>query len=49
MMQLLAPLFDGAFVGEFAQQTLEIGAQRVLQSEGAGDFAGADFAGLDCR
>ena len=46
MVQLLAPLFDRAFVGKLAQQALEIGAQRVLQAEGAGDFAGADFAGL---
>ena len=29
-----------------SQQALEIGAERVLQSEGACDFAGADFAGL---
>jgi len=43
-MQLLAFLLDGAFVGQFAQQPLEVGARRVLQAESAGDFAGADLA-----
>ena len=46
MVQLLAPLLDRSFVGKLAQQALEIGAQRVLQAEGAGDFTRADFAGL---
>lgn len=46
MVQLLAPLFDGAFVGELAQQALEVGAERVFQPEGTCDFAGTDFAGL---
>ena len=46
VMQLLAVLFDRALVGEFAQHALQVGAQRVLQPEGAGDFAGADFAAL---
>ena len=46
MMQFLAPFLDRSFVGKFAQHALEIGAQRVLQAEGAGDFARADFAGL---
>jgi hypothetical protein len=46
MVQFLASFLDRPFVGEFAQQALEIGAQRVLQAEGTGDFAGADFAGF---
>ena len=46
MVQFLAPFLDRAFVGEVAQHALEFGAQRVLQAEGAGDFAGADFARL---
>ena len=45
MVQLLAALFDGAFVGQVAQHALELGAQRIFQAEGARDFAGADFAG----
>ncbi len=44
LVQLLVPLFDGALVAEFAQQALELGAHGVLEAEGAGDFAGADFA-----
>ena len=46
VMQLLAALLDRAFVGEFAQHALELGAHGVLEAEGAGDLAGADFAGL---
>ena len=46
VMQLLAALLDRAFVGEFAQHALEFGAHGVLEAEGAGDLAGADFAGL---
>ena len=46
VMQLLAPLLDRAFVGHVAQQALELGAHGVLEAEGAGDFAGADFAWL---
>ncbi len=46
MMQLLVFLFDGAFVGEFAQHALEFGAHRILEAEGAGDLAGADLAGM---
>ena len=45
VMQLLAALFDCALVGELAQQALQVGAQIVLQVEGAGDLAGADLAG----
>ena len=45
VMQLLVALFDCAFVGQFAQHALEFGAHGVFQAEGAGDFAGADFAG----
>ncbi len=45
MMQLFVPLLDRAFVGEFAQHALEFGAHGVLEAEGAGDLAGADFAG----
>ena len=46
MVQLLAALLDRAFVGELAQQALELGAHGVLQAEGARDLAGADFAGV---
>ena len=46
VMQLLALAFDAAFVGQFAQQALELDPAVVLQIEGAGDFAGADLAGL---
>ena len=35
-----------AFVGQFAQHALELGAAVVLQIEGAGDLARADLAGL---
>ena len=45
VMQLLAALFDRAFVGQFAQQALQVGAQVVLEVEGAGDLLGADLAG----
>ncbi len=45
VMQLFVPLLDRAFVGEFAQHALEFGAHGVLEAEGAGDLAGADFAG----
>ena len=45
-VQFLAVAFDQAFVGQFSQHALEDGAVGVLQSEGAGDFAGADIAGL---
>ena len=45
-MQLLAPLFDHAVVGELTQHALERGAVGVLEAEGARDLAGADFAGL---
>jgi hypothetical protein len=37
---------DAAFVGEFAQHALELGAVGVLQAEGARDLARADLAGL---
>ncbi len=43
-MQLFAPFFDRTFVGEFSQQTFEIGAERVFETECASNFAGADFA-----
>ena len=46
VVQLLVALFHRAFVGEFAQHALELGAHGVLETEGAGDFAGADLAGL---
>ena len=46
VVQFLALLLDRAFVAEFAQHALEFGAHGVLEAEGAGDFAGADFAGL---
>src|ERR1700688_3097888 len=38
----LAALFDGAFVGELAQNSLQLGAVGVLQAELARDLAGAD-------
>src|SRR6185312_8580465 len=46
MMQLLVASLDGASVGEIAQHALQVRAQRVLQAEGAGDFARADLARL---
>ncbi len=46
VVQLLALLVDCAFVAEFAQHALELDAHGVLEAEGTGDFAGADFAGL---
>jgi len=45
VVQLLAPLLDRAFVGQVTQHALEFGAQRILETESAGDFAGADLAG----
>ena len=44
--ELLALAVDAAFVGQFAEQALELDPAVVLQIEGAGDFAGADLAGL---
>ncbi len=38
--------FDCAFVGKLAQHGFELGAQRVLQAEGAGDLFGTDLARL---
>ena len=46
MMQLLAAALDAALIGKFAQHALERGAIGVLQTECAGDLAGADLAGL---
>ncbi len=46
VMEFLALLLDGAFVAEFAQHALEFGSHGILEAEGAGDFAGPDFAGL---
>ncbi len=46
VVQLLAALFDFAFVGERAQHLFEFGAQCVLQPEGAGDLFGAGLARL---
>ncbi len=45
VVQLLAPLLDRAFGSQIAQHALELGAHGVLEPEGTGDFAGADFAG----
>ena len=45
VMQFLAALLDSALVAELAQHALELGAHGVLEAEGAGDLAGADFAG----
>ncbi len=46
MVELLAALLDMALVGEVAQHLFEGGAVRILEAEGAGDFAGADLAGF---
>ena len=46
MVQFLAAFLDRATVGEVAQHALEFGTHGVLEAEGAGDFAGANFAGL---
>jgi hypothetical protein len=46
VVQFFVTFLDSAFVGEIAEHTFEIGAQRILQSKCAGDFASADFAGL---
>ena len=43
-LDLLAALVDGAVVGEFAQDALQLGAVGVLQAELARDLAGADLA-----
>ena len=39
-----AALGDGAVVGEFAQDALQLDAVGILQAELAGDLAGADLA-----
>src|SRR6266508_2333475 len=44
MMQLLAPAFDSTLVGELAQHALELNTAGILQTEGARDLAGPDFA-----
>ena len=46
VVELLAPRLDGAGVGEVAQHLFEGGAIRILETEGAGDLAGADLAGF---
>src|SRR5262249_44814932 len=46
VMQLLAPFLDRSFLGEVAKHLLEGGAIRILETEGAGDFTGADVAGF---
>ena len=46
MVELLAALFDVAFVGEVAQHGLQRGAVCILEPEGTGDFTGADVAGF---
>ena len=46
VMELLATLFDAAFVGEVAQHGFERGAVCILEPEGTGDFTGADVAGF---
>src|SRR6202012_5924767 len=43
---LLAVLLDGACVGEFAQETLELGAVGIFEAEFARDLLGADLAGI---
>ena len=44
-MQLLAPIFDLSFVGQFAQDALQPGASLVLQMESACNLARPDFSG----
>ena len=46
MMQFLVPALDLAGIRHLAQHALELGAVGILQAEGAGNFARADFAGL---
>jgi hypothetical protein len=46
VVELLAALFDAAFVGEVAQHGFQRGAICVLEPEGSGDLAGADVAGF---
>src|SRR5205085_1849778 len=46
LMYLAPALGDRAFVGEFAQNALQLGAVGILQPELARDFAGADLAGM---
>ncbi len=46
LVQLLAPGFDVALVGQLAQHALQLDAAVVLQIEGAGDLARADLAGM---
>ena len=45
VVQLFVPLLDDTVDGQVAQHALELGAHGVLEAEGAGDLAGADFAG----
>ena len=45
-MKLAALFFDGTFVAHLAQDALQLSAHGILVAEGAGDFAGADFAAL---
>jgi hypothetical protein len=46
LVQLLVAALDLAVVGELPEHTLEHSSIGVLQAEGAGDLASADFAGL---
>src|ERR1700751_3617537 len=43
---LLALFLDGAVLGELAQKAFQLGAGGILQAELAGDFPGADLAGI---
>ena len=49
MNELFAPLLDHAVIGEIAQHRSQRRPVGILEPEGAGDFAGADGAGLPCR
>ena len=46
LVDLAAALGDGAVVGEFAQDSLQLDAVGILQAELARDLAGADLAGI---
>ena len=46
LMNGLAALLDDAFVGQRAQNALQLGAIGVLQAEFARDLAGADLSGM---
>ena len=46
LADVTARVSDGDLIAKFTQHALEFGAHGILEAEGTGDFAGADFAGL---